>query len=810
LRKPLPIVALFYAAGLVLAYFVPAPIPVLFAASFSLGLLALVMPGRRGLMLGLLLPVLAWTNFRAQTVSVSPRDVRRLFSNQAEYVTVRGTLCEAPVLRISERPRGVSQHCVADLEVSAVRRHDQWEPAFGRVTTSTPGVLDDSFFSGRSVTVTGVLQPPKGPTAPGQFDYPAYLWYRGVFFQLRCEGTNDWQRNDLTAEHRRPPWNDRFCPWGQRVMSKGMPVEDESLRLLWAMVLGWKTGLTPEVSEPFIQSGTLHIFAISGLHIALIAGILVSVLRVLRVPRGASGLLVIPLIWLYTGATGWQASAIRSTIMMSVIIAGWALERPSDLLNSLAAAGLIILIWDPTQLFQASFQLSFFVVLGIALVVPSLERVRERLLRHDPLLPPELRPGWKQWLDTPIRWFSASFATSLAAWLGSMPLIAYYFYMITPGSLLANLVIVPLSSLALMSSLGSLVCGEWLPFLTELFNNSSWLSMLLMIRSSEWFASLPGAYFYVPQPALLDFAIYYLLLAAVLSGVFLVPRWRSWAALGAVALVTVWIGRVSIGRNAVTLTVLPVPRGAVFIDAPGSQHDLLVDCADSRSAQMVLKPFLRSQGINRLRTVVVTHGDVQHVGGTDLMTQHFRARQIVTSVARFRSPAYHELVSTLEGSPNRWRRVQRGDTLDAWTILHPAEGDRFTQGEDFALVLRGECYGTRVLLLSDLGRLGQRALLERELDLRADILITSLPPRGEPVSEHLLEVVKPRLLIVAGADMPANARPTSRLRERLSGLGIPVCYTSDSGAARLLLNSKGWQLSTMSRTAAGRESGAGP
>ena len=231
--------------------------------------------------------------------------------------------------------------------------------------------------------------------------------------------------------------------------------------------------------------------------------------------------MVIPLIWFYTAATGWQASAIRSTVMMTVVIAGWALTRPSNLINSLAAAGLIILIWDPTQLFQASFQLSFFVVLGLALIVPPLEKVRQKLLAPDPLLPPELRPRWKRWLDWPVRVVTASLATSLAAWLGSMPLIAYYFYMITPGSLLANLVIVPLSSLALMSSLGSLVCGSWFPLLTVLFNHSSWLWMELMIGLSQWFAALPGGYFNVRQPGAAEFVIYYLLLGGGPSGYFL-------------------------------------------------------------------------------------------------------------------------------------------------------------------------------------------------------------------------------------------------------------------------------------------------
>src|SRR5258705_8723624 len=115
-------------------------------------------------------------------------------------------------------------------------------------------------------------------------------------------------------------WSDRFQFWAKQTLARGLPTEDEDLRLLWAMTLGWKTALTSEVAEPFMRSGTMHVFAISGLHIALIAGILVLVLRVCKVPAGWAGWVVIPLIWGYTGVTGWQASAIRSTIMMTVII----------------------------------------------------------------------------------------------------------------------------------------------------------------------------------------------------------------------------------------------------------------------------------------------------------------------------------------------------------------------------------------------------------------------------------------------------------------------------------------------------------
>ena len=124
---------------------------------------------------------------------------------------------------------------------------------------SVPGLLDGRFFAGRQIEVTGVLQPPKGPTAPGQFDYRQYLKYQGIFYQLRADSTNDWRIADPTnvISAPVPPLCDRFTAWAQRTLAKGLFGEDESLRLLWAMVLGWKPALTQEVAEPFMQSGTL-------------------------------------------------------------------------------------------------------------------------------------------------------------------------------------------------------------------------------------------------------------------------------------------------------------------------------------------------------------------------------------------------------------------------------------------------------------------------------------------------------------------------------------------------------------------------
>src|SRR5439155_15486753 len=548
-----------------------------------------------------------------------------LVGTNLEFVTLRGTLCDTPSQRVYEhRDRG-SWRTLARIHVAAMQRDTHWHPAFGRVAVATPGLLSENFFGGQTIEVTGVIRPPKGPAAEGLFDYRTYLRRQGIYYQLLVESTNDW-RTVVTGDcPPRPPLADRFRHWSQKILAAGLPNEDESLHLLWAMALGWTTALTDEVSEPFMRTGTMHIFAISGLHIALIAGILVSLLRVLQMPRGLCGWLVIPVIWFYTAATGWQSSAIRSTIMMSVIIVGWAIKRPSDLLNSLAAAGFIILLWDPQQLFQASFQLSFFVVLSIALLLPPLEQLRQRLLQPEPLLPPELRPRWRRWLDGPIRFLTTSFATSLAAWLGSLPLIATYFHLFTPVSLAANLVIVPLSSLALMCNLGSLLCGGWCPWLSALFNRSGWFWMAAMVKCSDGFAALPGGYYYVTAPTPADSIAYYTLLFGITSGKLFAPRIRHWSAAAVSLLAAIGLFQWFNHRNDTRITVLPLSGGdSIFLDAPGRADDLLVDCGNVSAAEFLVKPFLHGQGVNLLGHLLLTHGDLRHIVGVNLFAMEYK------------------------------------------------------------------------------------------------------------------------------------------------------------------------------------------
>ncbi len=430
MKRPLVAVVSCYVVGLLIAAFFQPPMAVLLAVLFGASLLVLVLvlvlEKLRPWLIWPLLALVGWTNLASRTAVLSPNDLRALLGNDASIATVRGVLVETPHIKIIERDDQETNRTVAQVRVLGLQRNDNWQPADGEIVVTTPGTLSGNFFAGQPVEISGVIARPPPPLAEGLFNYRDYLQTRGIYYQLKAGSTNDWQLRSRGAElgassSSRPPLTDRFLTWAKDTLALGLPVEDvneEPLRLIWAMTLGWRTAFTGDISEPFLRAGTMHLFAIDGLRIALISGMLVALLRVLQVSRAWCGIVAIPVIWFYTAATGWESSAIRASVMMTIVIGGWALRRPSELINSLAAAAFIILLWEPRQLFEASFQLSFFVVLIIALMLPPLNKISDRLLRQDPLLPDDSLPYWRRALNTTLRMLSRYFALSLAAWMG--------------------------------------------------------------------------------------------------------------------------------------------------------------------------------------------------------------------------------------------------------------------------------------------------------------------------------------------------------------------------------------------------------
>ncbi len=753
-----------------------------------LGMAAGIADGVRQMALIATVVLTGWANYTWQTAPISPHDLRHLIPDEGAIVTLRGQLMATP----ERRRAGVVERTSLRIHAESITRRGQSLAARGMVMVTTTNRLGESFYAGQIVEVDGVLIQPEHAKAPGLYDRRESLRRRGIYFELNTDKHTRWNLIRQSSSPR-PPLADRFRAWARHNLSRGQPEQDEALELLWAMSLGWRTALTGEVAAPFMRSGTMHFFAISGLHIGLVAGIFVVLLRVLRVPRGWVGVVAIPLLWFYTAATGWQPSAVRATVMMTLILAAWSLKRPVNILNSLGMAAFLILLWDPQQLFRASFQLSFAVVFSLALVMPPIVERLQAGVRPDPFLPRELWPRWRRWVLEPSYWLVGAIAVSFCAWLASLPLIAHYFHLFNPVALLANVPVVACGTLALVSCMGSFICGGWLEPLTILFNHSAWFFMNCMMAISQWTADLPGAWQYVRAPAPWMMAGWYAVLFGVGTGWFFKPNVRRWALSGGGVFVVLLMASWQTDQQEVRITMLP-EGPMIHVEASAHTTGLLIDTGDAMAVEYTVQRHLQTRGVDALQAVALTHGIGHHIGGfTNLLAAQPLERVYLShakSSSRFQKIVLAEL-ATREGLKNV---VSARDTIGPWTVLHPAKADDFSKSTDDALVLRGEFHGVRVLLLSDVGLDGCQAMLARDVDLRADIVVTAIPSYGEPLNPGLLRIINPKVIIIHDSKFPIAERAPMPLLKRLRDSGAQVFSVRAKKGIRLTVTLNGWRI----------------
>jgi len=220
------------------------------------------------------------------------------------------------------------------------------------------------------------------------------------------------------------------------------------------------------------------------------------------------------------------------------------------------------------------------------------------------------------------------------------------------------------------------------------------------------------------------------------------------------------------------VTLLP-GSGVIFVDAPWLKNDFLVDCGRDQEVATIVKPFLRSRGVDRLPGVVLTHGDIEHVEGYPRLIREFDPAITYTSAARSRSPKYRDILRSLDAAPNKHKVISSGDTIGGWKVLHPPRGADFPRADDEAIVLSGELAGKRAVLLSDLGRLGQQSLVANGEQLRSDVVFAGIPTDGQALRPELMASIEPKIVALAGSDARTQ-RALRELRPRITNLVTTV------------------------------------
>ncbi len=343
--------------------------------------------------------------------------------------------------------------------------------------------------SGRYL-MRGILEPL--PREPAEASFNDFLENLGIRQKLT--------RVRIISETAPPGWFRQWCNRTEtrleKILAHGLARHPEVSSLYLAMLLGEKAVLSPDQQNAFMRSGTFHIFSISGLHVGVIAIALHSVLRLLQVPRRTTVGLSLAILWLYLEVTGINSPAVRSFLMIAFLLGSQVFRLPGNALAALAAAALLTLLLDPMQLFSAGFQMSYTIVTALVIMgVP----LTEKILAHWHPFSALPQVNWR-WYHRRInwcgRWLLSACTAGWVAFLASVPSGIGYFQLFSPGSLIANLVIIPLSSLAIIGGALALLTGlAGVLSLSALFNSSAAVTIIIMDWLAQHGTRLPGVYF---------------------------------------------------------------------------------------------------------------------------------------------------------------------------------------------------------------------------------------------------------------------------------------------------------------------------
>lgn len=340
------------------------------------------------------------------------------------------------------------------------------------------------------VQATGVLA--VLPRDPGPDSFEGYLANSGINFRLT--------RGRMLRELEPPSRYARFCAGAAArftaILGGGIARKRPELTAIFrAMMLGQQQELSSAQTLRFQQSGTMHLFSISGQHIAVIAGGLQALLSLLRLPRRIQAPLGFTALWLYVDITGDAPSAIRALVMVGFLQLSLALRLPANPLAALALSAAFTAVRSPLQVFSASFQMSYGIVAGLLLLgLPLAAAWRERWAPFRDL--PEI--GWSWWQRVAAGAWNglvSAVALGLAATLVGAVSGVTFFQLLTPAALAINLVLIPVSSLVITSGFLSLLCGlAGLSAASSLFNHAGALVLWgadLLVRG---FVRLPAAW----------------------------------------------------------------------------------------------------------------------------------------------------------------------------------------------------------------------------------------------------------------------------------------------------------------------------
>ena len=635
---------------------------------------------------------------------------------------IRGTVVESPrkLLPPAGDDRraaaiGPSSGCV--VAVTAVRTGSRWRPAAGRasvIVAAEPRELP----VGTRVRILGRGLRPAGPLNPDEADATARARAARCLSIVRVSA---WGQVRVTAG---PPW---WSPTAavDRLQTRAVAILDEQVSptraaLAAALLLGQRNALPRATADEFVITGTIHVLAISGLHVGLLAAGLFTICRWACVSRRWAGVAVAVVTGGYMLLVGGGTPVVRATILVWVACGAVAAGRRPATVNSLALAALVILLWRPAEVLSSGAHLSFLstgILVGVAHMLrrpPELDPI-DRLIERS-------RPRWEKVARRAVGWTGAAAAASVAVWLATAPLVAHRFHMVSLVGLAVNVPVAALVPVAMACGFLCLLTAPFSATVAGVFAGGCDLALAAITTIVSLAADLPGGHAWVAGPPSWWVAGWYVSLAATLIWLRrdLLCRVATWATLAVVWSVVGIVGSWSSPHPAapgLRVVMTAVGHGCGIVVRSPSGRCLLYDAGRlgaAAAAVRSLSAVLWSERITAIDTLMVSHADADHFNAVPDLLARFRVGEIVVPAAFLASPSV-SAIAVLAAAADRGIPVRTASAGDAFAIdplcrvrvLRPlpaadAEGQPAASDNDTSLVVAIEAAGRRVLFTGDL------------------------------------------------------------------------------------------------------------
>lgn len=702
--------------------------------------------------------LLAVANASIHQSSPSGRELSRLMERPREQLLVRGTIIDDPVREWVDEAASIDRWRMT-LELEAVNRIGYLQRATGRVDVwwnpAGPESQADIPAYGDVWEFHGVVQ---------QREHREWAWSFLPSYRLRVD-----RSEAVRLESGAGSWLKRVSYAGRRAaadqLALGIDAFPDLVGIMRALLLGYRHELPDEHHRLFAWTGTLHIFAISGLHVGILAGLVLSVLRAAGVRRQHWLWWLAPVLILYTVGTGLRPSAMRACAMTLAFSAAFSFNRKPDAPSAWAFAALMILIAAPAQLVAPGFIFSFVIVAGLIRLYPIFAGAAKARWAADPhvaLDPDSSRSGWRGWLMALV----GLMAASASAWLSSVPLTAQYFNLFSPVGLLGNILVIPAAFVIVTSGLLALLAGLVSDLGTEVFNHSTRAVLQGLIWAIDHMSAWPASYFYVRSPGWFWVVLWYGFVFGGLCWATVRARAQGYGVLLAIGLVG---ALVQFGGRGSRVQLLPAGDGhAVLIQSAGKSW--LYDAGPAYRAEAVIRA-LRAQGVNELEALVLSHASASHAGGARAIMAAMPVHSVWHTDFASRSPAYDEALDYADhhGIPRHLVRAGNQGAWGAgwWEVLHPNNTGDWRRAADASIVLRFSQGVHAVLLSGGAGKAVAADMMAREVHPGATVWVIGNQGRAETVSSAWLHAMQPSAVAVDVSAYNRHGWPDRAVMQRL-------------------------------------------